>query len=75
MNLAALGRLFLTVGVALIVVGAALWLFGRRLPAFRIPGDIVLQRGPLTVYLPLGLSLLASLVLTGLLWLVGRWRP
>lgn len=70
-----MGRLFLTLGVALAVVGAALWLFGRKLPAVRIPGDIVFQRGPLTVYLPLGLSLLASVVLTGLLWLIARWRP
>lgn len=75
MNLAAIGRFLLASGLLLAVVGGALWLFGRRLPLARFPGDLLVQRGPLTIYVPLGLSLVVSLFLTGLLWLIARWRP
>jgi Protein of unknown function (DUF2905) len=38
----------------------------------RLPGDIHVQRGNWTFYFPLGTSLLLSIVLTLILWLIGR---
>ena len=71
MNLGTLGRLAIIAGVVLVLIGLALLLaqhFGLR----RLPGDIVWQRGPVRVYVPLGLMLLLSLILTLLLNLFFR---
>ena len=70
-----LGRYILLAGVALAVVGAALWGLGRI--GFRgLPGDITYQSPRVTFYFPLGTCLLVSAVLTGVFWL-WRWlgRP
>jgi len=65
------GRVLVVCGLALVAVGVAL-LLGARLPLpGRLPGDIVLRRGPVTLFLPVATSLLVSVVLTLLLWL---WR-
>jgi len=51
-------------GGLLFLVGLAVFLVGRLGPLGRIPGDFVVQRGNFVLYLPLGLSLLLSLVLS-----------
>ena len=70
-----MGRLLILLGVVLIVAGALL-LPGGRIPWLgRLPGDLHVKRGNLELHVPLGTSLLLSLVLTGLLWLIGKlWR-
>jgi len=63
---------------ALIVMGAAfivaglVWFAAGRLGLGHLPGDIVIERGNFKLYLPLGTSILISLVLTGVIWLIGR---
>jgi len=55
------------VGLVLIVV--------ERFPGLRIgrlPGDIRIERGNFRFYFPLATSILASIVLTLVLWLLGR---
>lgn len=64
-----LGRALIAAGVLLVVVGLVMVLAGR-LP--RVPGDLVIQRPNLTVYIPLGTMILASLALTVLLNLLLR---
>ena len=66
-----LGRLLMTVGGLLFVVGLALSLIGRT-SAGRLPGDIVLERGHFTFYFPVVTSILLSLLLSGVLWLLRR---
>lgn len=66
---ASLGRLLLVAGAVLIVLGLAVTLVGR-LP--RLPGDIVIERPGLTVFIPLGTMVLLSVVLTIVLNLVFR---
>jgi len=38
----------------------------------RLPGDIVVERGPVTFYFPLATSILVSVILTMLFWLFRR---
>ena len=38
----------------------------------RLPGDIHVQRGNWTFFFPLGTSIVLSLLLTLVLWLIGR---
>jgi hypothetical protein len=58
-------------------LGALLWL-SQYLPGnlrpFRLPGDIRIERNGFTLYLPITTMLLLSLVGTGILWLIRRWR-
>ena len=65
-----IGRLVLTVGVLMVLLGGALVLFGR----LHLPGDLVIRRGNLTIYAPLATSLLLSVLLTVLLNLFFRAR-
>ena len=67
-----LGRMLIVLGVVMVLVGLALLLAGRVPWLGRLPGDISIQRGNWSFYFPLGTSILLSIVLTLLLWLIGR---
>lgn len=63
-DLGAVGRLLIGAGVLLALVGVVLLLIGRVPFLGRLPGDFLFQRGPVTVYVPLGTSLVLSILLT-----------
>jgi hypothetical protein len=67
-----LGRLLLVFGALIALAGLVLMLFGRVPWLGRLPGDIHVQRGNWTFYFPLATSLVLSVVLTLVLWLLGR---
>jgi hypothetical protein len=68
-----LGKLLVLLGSGIVVVGLALILLGRtNLPLGRLPGDIVYRGKNSTFYFPLASSILLSLVLSGLMYLIGR---
>lgn len=74
--MAPLGKLLLVTGLVLAAVGALL-LLGDRFPWLRLgrlPGDLAVEKERFRLYLPLGTSLLISLVLSLVLWLLSR-RP
>jgi hypothetical protein len=64
-----LARLLIALGLVLVVVGGLLLVLGR-LP--RVPGDIVVQRPNLTVYIPIGTMIVVSILATLILNLLGR---
>jgi hypothetical protein len=70
--MAEMGRLLLVLGALLFVLGLVLTFAGRVPLVGRLPGDIVYRRGNFTFYFPLATSILLSLLLTGLLWLIRR---
>jgi hypothetical protein len=45
---------------------------GLGLGAGRLPGDVVVERGSWTFYFPIVTSILLSLLLSGILWLLRR---
>ncbi len=61
-------------GVGLFLLGFLIYLLGKLPWAGRLPGDVVVQRGRLTVYAPLGAMIVLSLVLTLVLNLIIRLR-
>jgi Protein of unknown function (DUF2905) len=70
-----LGKLLVLLGIGLVVIGAAMMLLGRtHLPLGRLPGDIVYRGKNTTVYFPIMTSVLLSVVLTIVLYVIGRWR-
>ena len=64
-------RWLITLGIVLLVAGV-LWPFLQKFGLGRLPGDIVIERGNFRFYLPLGTSILISLVLSLLFWLLNR---
>lgn len=70
-----LGKLLIGLGAVIVVAGIVLMLLGRtNLPLGRLPGDFVYRGKNTTVYFPLATSILVSLVLTVVLYVVARWR-
>jgi hypothetical protein len=67
-----LGRVLVLAGVIAVLAGVALMLAPRIPWLGRLPGDFVIQRGPLTLYAPLMTSLVLSVVITLLLNLFSR---
>ena len=70
-----LGRLLVMLGVALVVIGGIVMLLGRTgLPLGRLPGDFLYRGKNTTFYFPLASSILLSVVLSILLFLIGRMK-
>ncbi len=69
------GKVLLLLGVILAVAGMVMVLLGRTgLPLGRLPGDILYRGKNTTFYFPLATSLLLSVVLSLVLYLIGRFR-
>jgi heme/copper-type cytochrome/quinol oxidase subunit 2 len=70
-----LGKVLVFLGAAIVVVGLVFVLLGRtNLPIGRLPGDIV-YRGKNTIfYFPLATSIVVSIVLSVLMYFIGKLR-
>jgi Protein of unknown function (DUF2905) len=67
----ALGRWLIILGVVLVLAGL-LWPWLSKLGLGRLPGDIVVERENFRFYLPITTSILISIVLSLILWLINR---
>ena len=67
-----LGRLLIVVGLVIVLTGVVILVAGRIPGLGRLPGDVVVRRGPVTFYFPLATSIVLSVLLTILLSLF--WR-
>ncbi len=66
-----MSKFLILLGLLLIAIGV-LWPFLGKLGLGRLPGDIVIERDNLRVYIPITTSILVSLVLSFLFWLFNR---
>jgi len=62
-----LGRTLIVIGLVLVLAGV-LVLLAVRIPLLswlgRLPGDLIIRRGPVTIYLPILTSIVLSILLT-----------
>jgi hypothetical protein len=73
--MADLGKMLVFVGIILTLGGLVLILLGRtNLPLGRLPGDIVYRGKNTTFYFPLATSILLSVALSILLYVISRFR-
>ena len=73
--MADLGKLLVFLGGTIVVVGLVLVLLGRtNLPIGRLPGDVVYRGKNTTFYFPLATSIVISVVLSILLYVIGRLK-
>lgn len=68
-----IGKWFIGVGAATVVVGLLLLLLGR-LGLFRLPGDLQLGGRNWRLYLPLASCIVISLILTLIMWITNYFR-
>lgn len=71
-----MGRLLIYVGALFITAGLVIIVLGRMgVPLGRLPGDIAYRGKNVSVFAPIGTSVLLSIVLTLVLYLIARfWR-
>ena len=70
-----LGRIFIFLGLLLVVVGVVIVGLNRlNLPLGRLPGDFNWRGRGWSVSFPLATSILISVLLSVLLWAIGRLR-
>ncbi len=64
-----MGKTVFVIGLIIALVGVAMM---AGLPLGRLPGDFTIRRGAFTFYFPLATSILVSLVLMVVLYLLRR---
>jgi preprotein translocase subunit SecY len=70
-----LGRILVVLGAFLLVLGVVVILAGKvNLPIGRLPGDIVVRGKNTTFYFPLMTSVVLSILLSLVLYLVNHFR-
>ena len=65
-------KILIALGLVLIAVGLV-WLFAERLGLGHLPGDIVIKREWGTVHIPITTSVVISIILSILFWIVSKW--
>jgi hypothetical protein len=60
-------RLLIVLGVIILALGLT-WSWVKRLPLFRLPGDIVINRPGFTFFFPITTMLLISAVISLIAW-------
>jgi len=64
-------RTLVTLGIILIIVGVA-WPWLVKLGLGRLPGDIVIEREDFRFYFPITSTILVSLLLSLIFWLIRK---
>jgi hypothetical protein len=67
-----IGKFLITFGIVIIAVGSLLLLSGKGSWLGRLPGDIIVQKKNFTFYFPLATSILLSILLTFIFWIIGK---
>jgi hypothetical protein len=67
-----MARTLILLGIVLVLVGLA-WPWLARLGLGRLPGDIVIERAGFRLYLPITTSIVVSLVLSLVIWLLRKF--
>jgi len=66
------GKALIVLGLVIALIGVILTLAGRIPWIGRLPGDIYIKRENFTFYFPLATSILISLILSFILWLLRK---
>ena len=70
-----MGKVILGIGFVCILIGVAVMLANRMgIPLGRLPGDFTYKGKNGSVYLPLGTSILLSILLSFIFYLISRFR-
>ncbi|WP_157153688.1 DUF2905 domain-containing protein [Brachyspira murdochii] len=65
-------KIFIVIGIIFIVIGL-LFLLNIKIPFGKLPGDIVIKKENFTFAFPLMTSIIASVVLSFIMWLISKF--
>ena len=71
-DFSSLGKILITIGILIITIGILFILIGKIPWMGRLPGDFLWRGKNVSFYFPLTTSILISLLLTVILWLINR---
>ena len=64
-------KTLIIIGVLILIIGL-LWPWVGKFPLGRLPGDIIISRPNVKIYIPLASMLLVSIVVSLVLWFLRR---
>ncbi|MDD5195229.1 MAG: DUF2905 domain-containing protein [Candidatus Omnitrophica bacterium] len=69
-----LGKSLIAIGMLIALIGAGILIFSRfKIPFLgRLPGDILIQKKNFTFYFPIATSILASVILSLVLYVISK---
>ncbi len=73
-SLQPLGKMLVVLGVVILLIGLFLMFFDRVPMIGKLPGDIIIRRKNFTFFFPLTSMIVISLLLTLVLWIIGKFR-
>ncbi len=72
--MAGMAKTIILLGAVLIVVGIILLLLQKTPFLGKLPGDILIERKNFTFYFPLATSIIISIIVSLILYLIGKFR-
>lgn len=71
-ELSTFGKIFIGLGIIMIIVGG-LFVIGGKIPFIgRLPGDIAIQKKNFSFYFPITTCIIISLIFSLIMWLLSR---
>jgi len=64
-------KMLIIIGVLILIIGL-LWPWVGKIPLGRLPGDIIISRPHVKIYIPLASMLLISIVVSLILWIIRK---
>ena len=66
------GKLFIFIGLLLVVIGFV-FIIGNKIPFIgKLPGDIAIERRNFNFYFPITTCIIVSIILSLIFWLLGK---
>jgi hypothetical protein len=69
-----MAKVMILIGVLLIVVGLVILVFPRLPFVGKLPGDILLKKENYTFYFPLATSIVISIIISLILYVINKFR-
>ncbi len=69
-----IAKTMILIGAVLIVIGLVLLLFQKTSFLGKLPGDILIKKENFTFYFPLATSIIISIIISLILYLLGKFR-
>lgn len=66
-------KFMIGIGIVLIVGGLFWWLVGGLIPLGKLPGDIAIEKENFRFYFPIATSILVSILISVILFIVQKW--
>jgi len=67
-----MAKIFIFIGIIFIIIGLILYFF-KDFPLFNLPGDIVIKKENFSFYFPITSSIILSIVLSGIFYILSRF--